>query len=43
MGHSEDDADHKIPHEMQTHWQNQLKILVFRVDFISPLELDDRC
>ena len=28
MGHSEDDAVHKIPHKMKTHWQNQLKILV---------------
>ena len=28
MGHSEDDAVHKIPHKMTTHWQNQLKILV---------------
>ena len=22
MGHSEDDAVHKIPHKMKTHWQN---------------------
>ena len=29
MGHSEDDAVHKIPHKMKTHWRNQLKILVF--------------
>ena len=28
MGHSGDDAVHKIPHKMKTHWQNQLKILV---------------
>ena len=28
MGHSEDDAVHKIPHKLKTHWQNQLKILV---------------
>ena len=28
MGHSEDDAVHKIPHKMEMHWQNQLKILV---------------
>ena len=28
MGHSEDDAVHKIPHKMKTHWQNQLKISV---------------
>ena len=26
MGHSEDDAVHKIPHKMKTHWQNQLKM-----------------
>ena len=28
MGHSEDDAVHKIPHKMKTHWQNHLKILL---------------
>ena len=28
MGHSEDDAVHKIPHKMKTHWQNQLKFSV---------------
>ena len=28
MGHSEDDAVHKIPHKMKTHWQNKLKFLV---------------
>ena len=28
MGHSEDDAVHKIPHKMKILWQNQLKILV---------------
>ena len=28
MGHSEDDAVHKIPHKKKMHWQNQLKILV---------------
>ena len=28
MGHSEDDAVHKIPHKMKTHWQNQIKISV---------------
>ena len=28
MGHSENDAVHKIPHKMKTHWQNQLKISV---------------
>ena len=28
MGHSEDDAVHKIPYKMKTHWQNQLKISV---------------
>ena len=27
MGHSEDDAVHKIPHKMKMHWQNRLKIL----------------
>ena len=26
MGHSGDDAIHKIPHKMKTNWQNQLKI-----------------
>ena len=29
MGHSENDAVHKIPHKMKTHWQNQLKFLVW--------------
>ena len=33
MGHSEDDAVHKIPHKMNTYWQNQLKISVL-VKFI---------
>ena len=28
MGHSEDDAVHKLPHNMKTHWQNKLKFLV---------------
>ena len=28
MEHSEDDAVHKIPQKMKTHWQNQLKLLV---------------
>ena len=28
MGHSEDDAVHKILHKMKTHWQNHLKISV---------------
>ena len=28
MGHSEDDAVHKIPHKMKMHWQNQLKFSV---------------
>ena len=28
MRHSEDDAVHKIPHKMKTHWQNQLKFSV---------------
>ena len=28
MGHSEDDAGHKIPYKMEMHWQNQLKISV---------------
>ena len=28
MGHSEDDAVHKIPHKMKTHWQNKLKFSV---------------
>ena len=28
MRHSEDDAVHKIPQKMKTHWQNQLKFSV---------------
>ena len=28
MGHSEDDAVHKIPHKVKMHWQSQLKISV---------------
>ena len=28
MGHSRDDAVHKIPHKMKTPWQNQLKFSV---------------
>ena len=28
MGHSEDDAVHKISHKMKTHWQNKLKFSV---------------
>ena len=28
MGHPEDDATHKIPHKMKTHWQNQLNVSV---------------
>ena len=28
MGHSGDDAVHKIPRKMKTHWQNHLKISV---------------
>ena len=28
MGNSGDDAVHKIPHKMKTHWRNQLKISV---------------
>ena len=28
MGHSGDDAVHKIPYKMKTHWQNHLKISV---------------
>ena len=27
MGHSEDDAVHKIPHKIKTHWQNQLPMM----------------
>ena len=27
-GHPEDDAVHTIPHKMETHWQNKLKILI---------------
>ena len=26
MGHSDDDAVHKVPHKMKTNWQNQLPI-----------------
>ena len=32
MGHTGDDAIHKIPHKKKTQWQNQLKNLV-RVQF----------
>ena len=28
MGHSEDDAVHKIPYKMKTHWHNKLKFSV---------------
>ena len=28
MGHSEDDAVHKIPHKMKTHLQNKLKFSI---------------
>ena len=28
MGDFEDDAVHKIPHKMKTHWQNKLKFSV---------------
>ena len=28
MGHSEDDAVHKMPYKMKTNWRNQLKISV---------------
>ena len=28
MGDSEDDAVHKIPHKLKTHWQNKLKFSV---------------
>ena len=40
MGHSEDDAIHKIPHKMKTHWQNQLKILCIGFNLKSSIELD---
>ena len=40
MGHSEDDAVHKIPHKMKTHWQNQRKILVwFNLNFSIELDI----
>ena len=39
MGHSGDDAVHKIPHKMRTHWQNWLEILVL-FDLKSSIELD---
>ena len=26
MGHSKDDAVHKIPHKMKAHWQTQLNL-----------------
>ena len=41
MGHSEDDAVHKIPQKMKMHWQNQLKIsvlvwfkILYRISYI---------
>ena len=39
MGHSEDDAVHKIPHKTKMHWQNRLKISVL-VKFKISTELD---
>ena len=39
MGHSEDDAIHKIRHKMETHRQNQLKLSVF-VNLKSSIESD---
>ena len=39
MGHSVDDAVHKILHKMKTHWQNQLKFWYW-FDLISSIELD---
>ena len=41
MGHSEDDAVQKIPHKMETHWQNQLKIW-FWFNLKSFTELDTK-
>ena len=38
MGHSADDAVHKIPHKMKMFWQNQLKIFSFNLK--SSIELD---
>ena len=40
MGHSEDDAVHKIPHKMKTHWQNQLKFFDIGLKFKSSIEVD---
>ena len=43
MGHSEDDAVHKIPHKMKTHWQNQLVISVLILfNLKSSIELDTK-
>ena len=43
MGHLEDDAVHKIPHEMKRHWQIRLKILVLVKDLKSSIiELDNK-
>ena len=39
MGHSEDDAVHKIPHKNKTHRQNQLKIQYW-FDLNSSIELN---
>ena len=35
MGHSEDDAVHKTPHNKKTHWQNQLKIWYWFILLLS--------
>ena len=44
MGHSEDDAVHKIPHKMKMHLQNEQKILIliwFNILYRSRYK--DRC
>ena len=37
MGHSEDDAVHKITHKMKTHGQNQVKFSVMSLIY-NPLQ-----
>ena len=38
MGHSGDDAVHKIPHKRKTHWQNQIYWYWFNLK--SSIEFD---
>ena len=39
MGHSDNDAVHKIPHKMKTHWQNQLEFRYW-FNLYSSMDLD---